>query len=126
VTRLGANPLASVSVATVPTTRRRSTIHTPQEGRPYSQSSGSYWPTLHAEVAVSGVPRENVSQRNLEHPLRKRNTTTTMTNRRCYKHNKNERKDGARALIYLASELHPEMLVGSRRRAYSSTYFGAT
>jgi hypothetical protein len=32
VTRLGANPLTSVSVATVPTTRRRSTIHTPQEG----------------------------------------------------------------------------------------------
>jgi hypothetical protein len=29
-------------------------------------------------------------------------------------------------LFILASELHPEMLVGRRRRAYSSTYFGAT
>ena len=27
-----------------------------RRARPYSHSSASYWPTLHAEVAVSGVP----------------------------------------------------------------------
>jgi hypothetical protein len=122
VTHLGANPLTSVSVATVPTTRRRSTIHTPQEGPSLFLEQRLLLANASRGGGCQWCPLENVSQRNLEHPLRKRNTTTTTTNRRRHRHNKNERKDGVRALV----ELHSEMLVGSRRRASSSTYFGAT
>jgi hypothetical protein len=127
VTHLGANPLTSVSVATVPTTRRRSTIHTPQEGPSLfpeqrlllanaSRGGGCQWCPLE-KMSLKGTSNTRCGGATL--PLLRRTADAINLGRM-------REKMECVHLFILASELHPEMLVGSRRRAYTSTYFGAT